>query len=410
MHRLLKRQLRKEGLTGFQDDERFVSFIDSVNSAYIDFDNDYLQLERTLELSAKESFRELSNFKEALNNAAIVTISDYHRKILFVNNLFLTKTGFTKAEIIGADHRLVNSDYHPESFYQQIWKQISNGKIWKGEMKCLRKDGSEFWVNDTIVPLLNRAGAPIRFLTIMNDITREKAAEEAIREYAQNLEDKNKELDQFAYVVSHDLKAPLRAINNLSEWIEEDLGDLVNGDTRNNIDLLRGRVHRMENLINGILDYSRVGRKKVKKQDVDTRIMINELLELICTGNNVEFSCNDKMPIMFTEKLLLEQVFSNLISNAIKYNDKDITKIRVSHSMNKGLHVFGVNDNGPGIEKEYQENIFVIFQTLQPRDKVESTGVGLAIVKKIVLEKGGNIWVESNNGDGTTFYFTWPDG
>jgi PAS domain S-box-containing protein len=408
MHRLLKRQIRKLLPEEYSNDEKLQVFLESVNNAYIGFDNDYIQLERTLELSSKESFRELSNFKEALNSSAIVTISNYQRKILFVNDHFLNTTGFSKEEVIGRDHTFVNSTSHSPEFYKKIWKKISRGKIWSGEMKNIKKDHSEYWVKVTIVPLLNKLGNPIQYLTIMNDISNQKTAEQEIMEYAKNLEKKNQELDQFAYIVSHDLKAPLRAIHNLSEWIEEDIGDNLDDETKRNLELMQGRVLRMENLINGILDYSRVGRTKVEKQYTDTKALIQELVSVFCVAGNVELLCPANMPVIFTEKILLEQIFSNLISNAIKYNDKENIKITISVKENESTYTFGLGDNGPGIEKEYQDTIFVIFQTLQSRDKIESTGVGLAIIKKIIEEKEMSIWLESKIGEGTTFYFTWP--
>lgn len=408
MHRLLKRQIRKLLPEEYVNNKDLDAFLSSIDNAYVDFDIDYKQLERTLELSAKESFRELSNFKEALNSSAIVTISDYNSKIQFVNDQFINTTGFSRNEITGKSHNIVNSPNHPQSFYNKIWKHISRGNIWKGEMKNVKKDGSEYWVDVTIVPLKNKVGHPIQYLTIMNDISKEKAAEEEIKEYSRNLERKNKELDQFAYVVSHDLKAPLRAIHNLSEWIEEDMKEIVEDDTKKNLELLRGRVNRMENLINGILVYSRVGRKETDSEYVNTSVLLNDLVDILCVDKKTDLTINGEMPLLFTEKILLEQVFSNLISNAVKYNNKEKVEIRVSHKKNSSFHTFSITDNGPGIEEEYFKSIFVIFQTLQPRDKIESTGVGLAIVKKIIEEKGGEIWVNSELGQGTTFNFTWP--
>jgi len=410
MNRLLKRQIKKYLPDDVANSKDTKAFINSVNEAYSSFTEDYNQLERTLELSAKESFTELSYFKDALNSSAIVTISDYNSNVRFVNDQFIAITGFTREEVIGQSHHLLNSPDHSKDFYNVIWKQISSGNIWKGEMKNLKKDRSEYWAKVTIVPLKNSQGDPIQYLTIMNDISKEKEAEAEIKDYAKSLESKNKELDQFAYIVSHDLKAPLRAINNLSEWIEEDLEDIVDEDTKKNLELLRGRVHRMENLINGILEFSRVGRQETNNEKIDMSKLLNEIVDSIGSDKIAKFTIKDEMPTLIAEKILFEQIFSNLISNAIKYNDKDEIEICVSYSMsnNDKFHTFGIKDNGPGIEEEYFNSIFVIFQTLQPRDKIESTGVGLAIVKKIIEDSGGRIWVESEISTGSTFYFTLP--
>jgi signal transduction histidine kinase len=222
------------------------------------------------------------------------------------------------------------------------------------------------------------------------------------------LERKNKELDQFAYVVSHDLKAPLRGIENASRWIEEDMAQSLPANIQEYLRMMRTRVHRMENLINGILDLARIGRTKRMDELVDTRQLVLEILDSIGVPAHFKVQIPDKMPHIYTIRIYLEQVFSNLISNAIKYNDKPEGLIVIKSSESSQYYSFSVTDNGPGIDPEYHDRIFVIFQTLQERDAVESTGVGLAIVKKIVERQGGTITVDSEPGKGSTFTFNWP--
>jgi PAS domain S-box-containing protein len=244
---------------------------------------------------------------------------------------------------------------------------------------------------------------------IFQDISKEKEAERQLKEYTGDLERINKELDQFAYIVSHDLKAPLRAINNLSMWIEEDLEGKLEGETKHQFQLLRGRVGRLEGLINGILSYSRAGRIKVTPSKVSVANLINGIIDMLSPPALYKISIDDALPTLNTERIALEQIFSNLISNAIKYNRQNAApEIHITCKDQGAMYKFGVADNGEGIEAEYHEKVFVIFQTLEARDKVESTGVGLAIVKKIVEEKGGEVWVESEKGKGASFYFTWP--
>jgi PAS domain S-box-containing protein len=240
------------------------------------------------------------------------------------------------------------------------------------------------------------------------DITDSKLAENKMQEYAVDLEKINKELDQFAYVVSHDLKAPLRAIANLSQWIEEDLGTNISDDIRDNMALLRGRVNRMQALINGVLDYSRVNRTNVTLEEVDILPLLQELISVLGVPETHPVLIDTAMPVLVTNQTRIEQVFSNLISNAFKYHDKPSGRISIQHEETKDFHQFKVVDDGPGIDPEYHEKVFVIFQTLQARDKVESTGVGLAIVKKIIEDQGGRIWIESQPGQGTAFVFTVP--
>ena len=163
----------------------------------------------------------------------------------------------------------------------------------------------------------------------------------------------------------------------------------------------------MEALINGILDYSKAGKKQGSYVSFDTRTLLKETFDLIGPPDNCKIEVNHKLPILNTDKIKLQQVFMNLVNNAIKYNDKSEIKIQVNAEEEKNFWHFKVTDNGPGIEKQYHDKIFVIFQTLNARDEVESTGVGLAIVKKIIEEQDGQIWVESEKGNGATFHFTW---
>ncbi|WP_205503265.1 sensor histidine kinase [Rufibacter psychrotolerans] len=217
----------------------------------------------------------------------------------------------------------------------------------------------------------------------------------------------NKELDQFAYVVSHDLKAPLRAINNLAEWIAEDL-KTDDPEILKNFAILRGRVQRMENLINGILDYSRVGRQTLPMSSFSVQELLKETLENLAPPATFKVVTPTPLPTITGERTLFYQVLANLLSNAFKYHHTQEGRVEVRALETADAYQFEVKDDGPGIPKEYQSKIFGIFQTMEARDVKESTGVGLSIVKKIVEEKGGRIWVESEKGQGTSFFFTWP--
>lgn len=218
----------------------------------------------------------------------------------------------------------------------------------------------------------------------------------------------NSDLDQFAYVASHDLKAPLRGIANLSEWLEEDLADAMTDKAREQLRLLRGRVHRMEGLIEGILEYSRAGRSSEADEPVDTRALVEDTVELMAPSHDVTITIAPDLPTVMTPKIFLQQIFINLVGNALKHARRDGAKVEIGASEVGKNWEFFVRDNGPGIEPKFHDRIFGIFQTLASRDKVEGTGIGLAVVKKLVESRGGRIWVESALGAGATFRFTLP--
>jgi signal transduction histidine kinase len=222
------------------------------------------------------------------------------------------------------------------------------------------------------------------------------------------LKRKNEELDQFAHIVSHDLKAPLRGIDNVITWIEEDHHHELSPKLREYIGLIKGRVQRAENLIRGILSYSRVGRETPEREEVDLNQLMTEILETLPAKPGINVHVDKFLPTIWTERIPLQQVLTNLISNASNYHNKPGGWIKVKFEKTPEHYRFIVEDNGPGIAKNYHDKIFMIFQTLHERDTVESTGVGLAIVKKILDDRKQEIEIHSEPGKGSKFSFTWP--
>jgi PAS domain S-box-containing protein len=236
------------------------------------------------------------------------------------------------------------------------------------------------------------------------------AARDAAQLAAAAVAEAYQDLDQFAYVASHDLKAPLRGIANLAQWIQDDIGEKLGTESLEHMALLQGRVRRMEALIDGILAYSRAGRRLSSPELVDTGALVRESIELLALPAEIRIDISEHMPVLLTERVPLQQVFMNLLSNAVKYTraTRPDVLVRVAWRDAGDAVEFAVCDNGPGIAVQYQDRIWGIFQTLAPRDKVEGTGIGLSVVKKVVETRGGHVWIESAPNQGATFRFAWP--
>ena len=322
-------------------------------------------------------------------------------------------------DILGKPTREAFWDLQGQGFFELLDRVYTSGEPFVGkEMQAMfdrNNDGileESFW-NFVYQPLLDVDGKVYGIMTHAVEVTQqvrsrqeqEKKAE-ALTQLTEALERSNRELDQFAYIASHDLKAPLRAIANLSEWIEEDVADQLSDESRQHMNLLRGRVHRMEALIDGILQYSRAGRVQTPIEAVNVSSLLDEVIELLDPPAEVSIIVQSDMPTLKTQRVPLQQIFMNLINNAIKYSQRPDVRIDVGFQMGKSYE-FSVTDNGQGIAPEYHQKIWGIFQRLESRDKVEGTGIGLSVVKKIVESRGGRVWVESEPGAGATFRFTW---
>jgi signal transduction histidine kinase len=243
---------------------------------------------------------------------------------------------------------------------------------------------------------------------LQSEIIEHRKADERKAQLLKELESVNQELKDFAYVVSHDLKAPLRSITTLANWLAVDYKDKLVGKGIEQLNMLIARASRLNVLINGILEYSRLGRIKERKIKLNTGEIVSEVIEILAPPENIIITVENELPSITFEKYRLIEVFQNLLSNAIKYMDKPQGTIKVGCVGDGEDWKFSVSDNGPGIEHKYFEKIFQIFQTLSPDDEQESTGIGLSLVKKIITTNGGKVWVESDYGHGSKFFFTLP--
>lgn len=265
----------------------------------------------------------------------------------------------------------------------------------------VRKDRSRFIASVSLTLRKDDQGKPIGFVMISKDITEAKQIENQLIKT-------NAELEQFAYIASHDLKAPLRAIERLATWIEEDNMEKLDEKSKEHLALLRQRTFRLSNLIDGILQYSRAGRLDLNIERVNIKELLKEILDNLNPEGRFEVHYPKRLPIFKTAKIPLIQVFSNLIGNAFKHHHRTKGTIEISVETTGGFYLFSIKDDGPGIAPEFFDKIFVVFQTLKSRDEMESTGIGLSIVKKIVESQGGKVMIKSKMGHGTTMSFTWP--
>ena len=230
----------------------------------------------------------------------------------------------------------------------------------------------------------------------------------ALNQTTATLKKRTQELDEFAYVTSHDLKAPLRAIANLSQWIEDDIADQLHEENLRQMQLLRQRVDRLESLINGLVEYARAGWLNSEPEQVEVKALLKQVIDTFAPPPQFTIEVAPEIPTLVTEYLPLQQVFAHLIGNAIKHHPSPDGTVKISVQDQLEAYEFAVADDGAGIAPRFHERVFGIFETLKAKETVENIGVGLAIAKRIVESKGGSIRLESQEGQGSTFYFTWP--
>lgn len=250
--------------------------------------------------------------------------------------------------------------------------------------------------------------------TIRHAIERKKTEKmleevnEELKATVDKLTESNRELQEFAHIVAHDLKEPLRTIGVLVDWISTGYNDKLDKPGQDHVKLLVSRAERMSRLIDSILKYSEIRHARDKMEKVDLNLLLNEMISQIGPLENVEITVENEFPTVKCERIRVRQLFQSLVDNAVKFMDKPRGEVKISCIKKEGCWQFSVSDNGPGIEEKYFNKIFKIFQMLTPRDEIESTGIGLTVAKKIVELYSGKIWVESEKGCGSTFFFTLP--
>lgn len=513
----------------------FTNMFDDENiNAIVSNFRDITQKKLAEELLSRSN-KELFSYKYALDEAAIVALTDQRGIIKHVNRNFCKISKYNESELVGQDHRIINSSYHDKAFIANLWKTIANGQIWKGEIKNKAKDGTFYWVDTTIVPFLNEHGKPYQYIAIRSDITERKNSEieiknktaqiesilesitdgfvafdknlcytyankkigemlacdpksllgkyvwdlfpeairsatymafnEALKEqqyichedyyepldlwqenhiypsanglsvFIRNISDRkkaeleikalndnlekkvierthqfevaNKDLESFSYSVSHDLRTPLRAVNGYAVMLKEDFEGKLGADGDRLLDTIINNARLMGQLIDDLLTFSRLGRKETAFSTIDMGAMAEACVrELLISETNAYQVKINTLPTCEGDSTMLRQVWMNLIGNAIKYSSKKGSPEIEIGCIDKPELTYYIKDNGDGFDMQYADKLFGVFQRLHRMDEFEGTGVGLALVKRIIDKHCGKIWAEAIAGKGATFYFT----
>ncbi len=357
------------------------------------------------------SSQDFLHLKSAIDEAAIVAITDKSGKITYVNKKFCAISKYSESELLGNTHRIINSNYHPKEFFIDMWNTISEGKTWEGEIRNRAKDGSLYWVNTTIVPFMDADGKPERYVAVRYEITERKLAEEQLKIYSKKLEISNQELQDFASVAAHDLQEPLRKIQTFSDRVKLKAKDSISPEAYDYLDRVQASAKRMQILINDLLTYSRVTTKanpfsQVSLNKIVTQVKSDLEIRIEQTADTVNIS---NLPDIDADPTQMHQLFQNLISNALKFHKPDCPPIvTISANVDDKTCAITIADNGIGFEQKYADRIFTIFQRLHGRHEYEGTGIGLAVCRKIIDRHGGRIVARSELGKGSTFIVYLP--
>ena len=369
-------------------------------------------------------FNRLQQLENALDESSIVALTDKYGTITYVNEMFCKISKYSKEDLIGQNHRILKSGHHPPEFYQEMWNVISQGKVWRGEIKNKAKDGTYYWVKTVIVPFFDNKGSISEYVSIRTDITYHKKIEEQLRTSQEMIKHQLYEMkeidlqkDAFVSMIAHELRTPLSPIMMHCEILKNpDIIGKLNPYQSEAVDDIYRNSDRLEKLVKNLLDVEKLDMNKMKFEleefSVDG-LMIDICMDFLTVMSLKRIklinSAKGRMTIK-SDKMKITQIFSNLIQNAADFVPQGTGRIEISAQRKEDNIVFCVQDNGPGIPEEKQNKIFKKFYQIDTslRRKHEGTGLGLAVCKGMVEGIGGRIWVKSKENKGSSFFFSVP--
>ena len=360
-----------------------------------------IHLDITEQKKQEEELYLLSLIAEKNINA--VVISDMEGRIEWVNASFERMSGFTKEELVGIKpgHLLQGPETNDETI-RYLKNQISKGQPFNCEIINYSKSGEKYWVKIQGQALYNKKGEIVRYFAIEENISNKKLLENQREELVARLAKTNKELEDYAQIVSHDLKSPLRSIHSLISWIKEDSDKAFSELTLGYFSMIENKVEKMDHLIEGILTYSKIDKENLTLESVNTHQIIQSIIDIIHIPKHVTIAIKNTLPILMADRYRIQQLFQNIIGNAVSYIERNPGYVEIASEEYDNHYVISVKDNGVGIAKEHYEKVFNTFQSYTKSE--HSTGLGLAIVKKIIEAYNGQIWIESELGEGSTFF------
>lgn len=360
-------------------------------------------LERNVQIA-----KSFCNAAEETADAIVVTDRNGH--IEYVNRAFERTTGYRQEEILGKTPRLLKSGQHGQEFYQGMWATILSGNVFRATIINRKKNGELYHAEQTITPVKDTAGHISHFVSIIRDITERIRTQDQLRRTAEELARSNKELDQFALMVAHDLKAPQRTALTFTQLLQKRCNGKLDAESDEFLGLIASGLTRMGELIDGLLRLARVNSEGDAFEPTDMARLCDAAAAHLRTAieENGAVVTHDGLPTVRGDATQLIQLFQNLIGNAIKFRRQEPPHIRIAAELTGNECTCSVRDNGIGFDPEQADRIFGIFQRLHTQSEYPGSGIGLAICKRIVERHGGRIWAESKPDEGSAFYFTLP--